>query len=90
MLSSRDYTVSSLANSLQDLLRRRRLARDTAVQLALETQALVDEDWGDLPREEIAWSFATRVRALGNLTDGTARPETPPLDYVALLEEKRH
>jgi hypothetical protein len=88
MLSSRDYTVSALANSLQDLLRRRRLDRDTAIQLALETQGLVEEDWRDLPREEIAWSFATRVRALGNLTDG-ARRETPPLDYVALLTEKR-
>jgi hypothetical protein len=88
MRSSRDYTVSALANSLQDLLRRRRLDRDTAIQLALETQGLVEEDWRDLPREEIAWSFATRVRALGNLTDG-ARRETPPLDYVALLTEKR-
>jgi hypothetical protein len=89
MLSSRDYTVSALANSLQDLLRRRRLGRDTAVQLALEMQALVDEDWGGLPREEIAWAFATRVRALGDLADRAPRPTAPPLDYVALLTEKR-
>jgi len=89
MLASRDYSISSLANSLQDLMRRRRLERDVAIRLALETHALVAE-WGGLPKDEIAWAFATRVRALGNLADGPARESNPPLDYLGLLTaEKR-
>jgi hypothetical protein len=92
MLASGDYAISSLANSLQDLLRRGRLDREVAVRLALESQALVETDgaaWRDLPRDEIAWAFATRVRALGQLPP--PEPDGPPgparLDYAALLEE---
>jgi hypothetical protein len=88
MLASDEYSISSLANSLQDLLRRRRLRRDDAVRLSLETQGLVAE-WGGLPKDEIAWAFATRVRALGELADGPAAPATPPLDYLSLLTTER-
>jgi hypothetical protein len=84
MLASGDYTLSSLANSLQDLLRRRRIGRDAATRLALESQALTIELPADLPpREEIAWAFATRVRALGELEPETASPE--PVDYLRII-----
>ena len=92
MLASRDYSVSSLANSLQDLLRRGRLDRAVGLRLAVESQTLVEQgsEFKDLPREEIAAAFAARVRALGAL----AEPEPPPpgparLDYLALLGAER-
>jgi len=88
MLASPDYSVSSLANSLQDLLRRGRLDRATGMRLALESQELVESghDFADLPKDEIAWAFATRVRALGHLTEPAPAPPGPArLDYLALL-----
>jgi hypothetical protein len=88
MLASHDYTVSSLANSLQDLLRRGRLAPAVGVRLAQESQGLVD-DYTDLPREEIAAAFAARVRALGHLEEPAAAPGPSRLDYVALLGAER-
>ena len=92
MLASRDYSISSLANSLQDLLRRQRLERDVATRLALESQTLVERwpaEWADLPRAEIAWAFATRVRALGDLPPAPPRPSAPLLDYVELVGRHR-
>jgi hypothetical protein len=89
MLASGDYSVSSLANSLQDLLRRRRLDRDAAARLALESQALAAEkEWADLPKDEIAWAFAQRVRSLGTY-EMPPVAELPPLDYLALLTERK-
>lgn len=88
MLASQDYSVSSLANSLQDLLRRGRLDRAAGMRLALESQDLVESgrDFSDLPKEEIAWAFATRVRALGHLPEPAPTPRGPArLDYLALL-----
>src|SRR5687767_383336 len=53
MLASGEYTLAQLANSLQDLLRRGRLRRDVATQLALEAQEIVEarrkaKEWADL------------------------------------------
>jgi hypothetical protein len=99
MLASGDYTLASLANSLQDLIRRNRLPRALAAKLALECQEAVGghpADWADLPpKEEIAWAFATRVKSLGPLWDD---PSPPPdgnagapvlIDYEALIREDR-
>lgn len=87
MLGSTDYTVPSLANSLQDLLRRQRLDPEVGMRLALECQALARAaEWSDLPRDQIAWAFATRVRALGQVA--MLAPDAglaERLDYVALL-----
>jgi hypothetical protein len=91
MLASRDYTLASLANSLQDLLRRRRLDGAVGMRLALESQALVQHDgaaWRDLPPPaEIAKAFAARVSALGELPPTERAPGPARLDYVALLGE---
>lgn len=93
MLASGDYHVSSLANSLQDLLRRGRLVPDIGMRLALECQALVEKaenEFADLPKEEIAWAFAARVRALGAIAESPAAPPGPSrLDYLALLGAER-
>lgn len=94
MLASGEYALASLANSLQDLLRRGRLDLELARRLALESQAVRDrapDAWADLPpKEEIAWAFATRVRALG---ERGAAPPAPPrgekLDFAALLAADR-
>ncbi|MBI4510580.1 MAG: hypothetical protein HY698_13185 [Deltaproteobacteria bacterium] len=91
MLASGDYEVSSLANSLQDLMRRGRIARDTAARLALEAQSAVDvhaSSWPDLPpKDEIAWAFATRVRSLGDHAVAPPPVEPGGLDYAALTWE---
>ena len=90
MLASGDYTLASLANSLQDLLHRGRLPRDSAARLALESQSVIDgrgQDWPDLPpREEIAWTFALRVRALGDHAVGTPPRAAGDIDYVKLVK----
>lgn len=92
MLASGEYEVSTLANSLQDLLRRERLARDVAMKLALECQHVRERDpatWADLPpNEEIAWAFATRVRALGELALGAPPAAFERPDFAALLERE--
>ena len=94
MLASGDYQLSSLANSLQDLLRRGRLPRDLAARLALESQTAMDDhraEWPDLPpKEEIAWAFATRVRALGDHAILSPPPEPYRINYLELIgAEKR-
>jgi hypothetical protein len=93
MLASGDYQLSSLANSVQDLLRRGRVPRDVAARLAMESQTAIDDhraDWPDLPpKEEIAWSFATRVRALGDHAILTPPPEPARVNYLELLGEER-
>jgi hypothetical protein len=96
MLASGDYALASLANSLQDLLRRNRLPRSVAARLALECQQLVETspaEWADLPpKDEIAWAFATRVRALGPVAPEAPAPlvtPPPPIDYVSLVEHER-
>ncbi len=92
MLASGDYSVASLANSLQDLLRRGRLSRPTAARLALECQDTVGgrpEEWADLPpKEEIAWAFATRVKALGPVWEEMPSLPQPRIDYATLVREE--
>jgi hypothetical protein len=88
MIASSRYSLAGLANSLQDLMLRRLMTRAVGARLAMESESLIEAglpgEWRDLPpREEIAWAFATRVRALGPTVDDPP-PEPPaPLDYVA-------
>jgi hypothetical protein len=93
MIASGDYSLSILANSLQDLLRRGRLPRDVAARLALECQAIADghpDAWADLPpKDEIAWTFATRVRELGDYAT-VVPPEGEKIDYPSLLLKEGH
>lgn len=94
MLDSRQYQLPILANSLQDLMRRNRLAADTVLQLAAELRTLAAAApttmaRPDLPPfEDVARAFTDRVREL----KGAPPPPWPttiePLDYVALVDEE--
>lgn len=92
MLDSPEYELTSLANSLQDLLRRGRLDRSVAGQLSEEVQeaaaagALSDHDLP--PFEEIAEAFAHRVRELGDAPPREWPDEDPRLDYVSLVDHE--
>jgi hypothetical protein len=95
MLESEEYELGSLANSLQDLLMRGRLDFEVATQLALDAReaaasgALAERD--DLPPfDEIAWSFAERVRNLGGSSPLEWPEDNPHLDYVQLVDEEHH
>jgi hypothetical protein len=89
MLDSRDHDESTLATSMQDLIRRGRLARDAAAELGhqLMTQAAAGPPAGARLAERLAGACAERIRQLG---DGPAlRHETDPtLDYVALVDHE--
>jgi hypothetical protein len=94
MLASGDYVLSSLANSMQDLLRRGRLAVEPALRLANECLAMADlaaRDFGDLPpKDVIAVEFLSRVQAMGREGGIGKPPLAPPrLDYAALISEER-
>jgi len=91
MLQSKDFELGTLANSLQDMVMRGRIHRDTANKLAAEAGeaaeqgALADQD--DLPPfERIAEAFAQRVRALGDAPPLDWPEAHPKLDYVALVD----
>jgi hypothetical protein len=91
MLDSGQFERSTLANSMQDLMRRGRMTRDTGLRLVAEANdaaasgALSGRD--DLPPfEQIAEEFRERIRELGT-------PELVPwdvhqLDYVRLVDEE--
>jgi hypothetical protein len=92
MIDSKQYELSSLATSVQDVIRRGRVTREVALALTEEAKeaaksgALSGRE--DLPPfEDIALAFRARVRELGD-----AQP--PPwddyeqLDYVRLVDEE--
>jgi hypothetical protein len=91
MLDSGQYELSTLANSIQDLMRRGRLDREIGLRLVGEANeaaasgALSGRD--DLPPfEQIAEAFRERIRELG-----TPEPmpfEETQLDYVRLVDEE--
>ncbi len=88
MLASRDYTVASLANSLQDLLLRGRLAREVAARLAGET-ASAGAEFSDLPpHDEVVAAFTKRVQALGDFRVATVPPAPAALDYAGLVKSE--
>src|SRR5262249_39171149 len=88
MLASRDYTVASLANSLQDLLLRGRLAREVAVRLGGET-ASAGAEFSDLPpHAEVVAAFTKRVQALGDFRVAAVPAGPDALDYAALVKSE--
>ena len=92
MIDSGQYALGHLATSVQDVIRRGRMARESALRLTEEAHEAAKSGAlsgrSDLPPfEEIAESFRERVRELG----GTAVVEIPPaepLDYVRLVDEE--
>jgi hypothetical protein len=92
MLDSRQYELSGLANSVQDLMRRGRMEREAAMRLVGEAQeaaasgALSGRD--DLPPfDQIAEAFRDRVRDLGGVPPVVIGDDIP-LDYVRLVDEE--
>jgi hypothetical protein len=85
MVDRFEYTLAALRNSLQDLLRRHRLRRESAQALAAQLTDFEIPQLGALPSaRELLVAFADRVRQLG---EGAAPP--PPdeaIDYLAALE----
>ena len=92
MLTSPEHTVPTLANSLQDLLRRGRVTRDCADALisGLQTAAAgAADDEARRLADGIAAAFADRVRNLGGATQEHPA-ENPRLDYVAMVDREFH
>jgi hypothetical protein len=92
MLDSRQFELSNLATSVQDVVRRGRITRETALQLIAEAHdaarsgALSGRN--DLPPfEQIAEAFRARVRELGPI-DPHRFEAMAPLDYVRLVDEE--
>ncbi len=91
MLDSEQYELGHLATSVQDIIRRGRVKRDTALQLAEEASEAARSGAlsgrNDLPPfERIAEAFRARVRELG--TTPVEVPHEEPLDYVRLVDEE--
>jgi hypothetical protein len=92
MLDSGQYELGHLATSVQDIIRRGRVTRETALALVAEANdaaisgVLSGRD--DLPPfEQIAEAFRARVRELGTLAPAPHEPHEP-LDYVRLVDEE--
>jgi len=93
MLDSGQYELGHLATSVQDVMRRGRITRDSALQLSAEaaeaaTSGALSGRTDLPPFDRIAEAFRERVRELG----GTPPPEDvvvdEPLDYVRLVDEE--
>ena len=92
MLDSGQFALGHLATSVQDVIRRGRVTRESALRLteeaaeAAKSGALSGRT--DLPPfEKIAESFRERVRELGS--SFAVEPDTAePLDYVRLVDEE--
>jgi hypothetical protein len=92
MLDSKQYELGHLATSVQDVIRRGRVRRETALQLTAEAAEAATSGAlsgrGDLPPfEEIAEAFRARVRELGG-TEPAIWDDAGPLDYVRLVDEE--
>ncbi|HTM23038.1 MAG TPA: hypothetical protein VL172_21105 [Kofleriaceae bacterium] len=93
MLESREYELTTLANSLQDLIRRGRVAIEVARRLQGEVAEAAAQ--GALagtelpPYDRIAALFADRVRQLGGAPPLAWPAELPVLDYPALVAEEQ-
>jgi hypothetical protein len=92
MLDSKQYELGHLATSVQDVIRRGRITRETALQLTAEAQEAARSGAlsgrNDLPPfEQISEAFRARVRELGPI-DPMPSETTAPLDYVRLVDEE--
>ena len=93
MLESPEYQLTSLANSLQDLVRRNRLTTEIARRLADESRQAADDGVlagrTDLPPfEEIAAAFVERLRQLGGAPALPWPTDDHALDFVSLVDEE--
>jgi hypothetical protein len=92
MLASPEYELSTLANSLQDLIRRGRLDDGAAQALCLELSEIAATGGappdGQPTADEIAWAFAERIRNLGGVPPIEWPDKNPKLDYVKLVDEE--
>lgn len=89
MLESTEYEIPTLANSLQDLLRRGAVSRSGAAQLSGElSQAAAGaaDRESRLMAEGLAAAFSDRIRHMGEVRGDGAAPEAPRLDYVDLVD----
>jgi hypothetical protein len=92
MLDSRQYELGHLATSVQDVIRRGRITRETALQLSAEAGEAAKSGAlsgrADLPPfENISEAFRERVRELGT-TPVAGVDDAEPLDYVRLVDEE--
>jgi hypothetical protein len=92
MLDSGQFELGHLATSLQDVIRRGRVSRDSALRLTEEAHEAARSGAlsgrTDLPPfERIAESFRERVRELGGAPP-IELPPAEPLDYVRLVDEE--
>jgi hypothetical protein len=93
MLDSGQYELATLANSLQDLVRRGRLqiatAQRLAEELARDAQAGALPTRPDLPPyDAVSRAFADRVRQIRNAPVETWPTDPDVLDYVALVDDE--
>jgi len=94
MIDSGQFELGTLANSMQDLLRRGRIERDIALRLADEAAQAAREGAlsgrTDLPPfDTIAERFRERIRQLGGMQPSLGwTNEDEVLDYVALVDEE--
>lgn len=89
MLESSEYEIDTLANSMQNLLRRGRISHETAAKLDGELRTVAEGSALD-PRGEtigkIADAFAERTAELGEGACQEWPSENPKLDYVDLID----
>jgi hypothetical protein len=92
MIDSKQYELGHLATSVQDVIRRGRITRETALSLAAEAHEAAKSGAlsgrNDLPPFElIADAFRKRIQELGPITPPPVEP-VAPLDYVRLVDEE--
>ena len=92
MLDSGQYALGHLATSVQDVIRRGRVTRESALRLTEEASEAARSGAlsgrTDLPPfEQIAESFRERVRELGGTVSAEQEP-IEPIDYVRLVDEE--
>jgi hypothetical protein len=92
MIDSGQYELGMLATSIQDMIRRNRVTRETTLLLVEEAQQAAASGAlsgrADLPPfERIAEAFRERIRELGGAPPLPFDP-MEPLDYVRLVDEE--
>jgi hypothetical protein len=86
MLAEHDYGLTELANSFQDLLRRRVL---TTADLERLESDLASNEIPDVVPKGFAEKLVTRVRALAPRSETAARDWKGPPNYVEILRSDR-
>lgn len=84
MIDTGEYGVMELANSFQDLIRRRHLGREAVERMAAEREEHPEVAKGLPPK--FFERLVSRVRALAPRRSGAVRQWEGPPDYLAVLE----